>query len=193
MYHHLRGTLVTKTPAEAVVEVAGVGYLLSIPLSTYQDLPAENESVLLLTTFIVREDAHRLYGFLTSGERAFFEILRGVSGVGPQVALAIVSSITLLEFRAAVSGGDPARLRRVKGVGKRLSERLVVELKDRLGDVGTDAPAGSADADERDAVLALEALGFTTPQAAKAVARVRADTPEIRDPGDVVRAALQLL
>jgi Holliday junction DNA helicase RuvA len=193
LYNHLRGTLFTKTPAEAVVEVGGVGYLLTIPLSTYEHLPAEGAEVLLLTTFVVREDAQRLYGFVSEAERAFFNVLRGVSGVGPQVALAIVSSMTLMEFRALVSAGNAALLRRVKGVGKRLSERLVVELKDRLGDVGGDAPLGSADANDRDAVLALEALGFTLAQAEKAVANVRAETPEISDPGDVVRKALRLL
>ena len=193
MYNHLRGTLVTKTPAEAVLEVCGVGYALTIPLSTYEQLPAEGAEAFLLTTFVVREDAHRLYGFVTEAERAFFNVLRGVSGVGPQVALAIVSSMTLMNFRACVSSGDAAQLRRVKGVGKRLSERLVVELKDRLGDVGGDAPAGSPDAGDRDAVLALEALGFTLVQAEKAVAKVRADAPDIGDPGDVVRRALRLL
>ena len=193
MFHHLRGTLFTKNPAEAVVEVGGVGYLLTIPLSTYEQLPAEGAETMLLTTFVVREDAQRLYGFGTEGERAFFDVLRGVSGVGPQVALAIVSSITLMEFRAAVSAGDSARLRRVKGVGKRLSERLVVELKDRLGDVADDAPVGSTDADDRDAVLALEALGFTLAQAEKAVATVRTNAPEMNDPGDIVRAALRLI
>ena len=193
MIHHLRGTLVKKAPAEAVVEVGGVGYAVTIPLGTYEGLPAEGDEAFLLTTFVVREDSHRLYGFGTDAERAFFDVLRGVSGVGPQVALAIVSSMTLTEFRGAVSGNDAARLRRVKGVGKRLSERLVVELKDRLGDVAADAPAGSADASDRDAILALEALGFTIAQAEKAVAKVRSDTPDLADPGDLVRAALRHL
>lgn len=193
MYHHLRGTLEHKTPTEAVIDVGGVGYRLTIPLSTYERLPAEGDEVRLLTTLVVREDSHRLYGFLQPEERSFFGLLQSVSGVGPQVALGIVSALPLAEFRAAVAGGDANRLQRVKGVGKRLSERLVVELKDRVGDVGAEAPAGSDTALDRDAVMALEALGFTRAQAAKAVADVRAQPDAPSDAGDLVRRALRLL
>jgi Holliday junction DNA helicase RuvA len=193
VFHHLHGTLEQKTPAEAVVDVGGVGYRVTIPLSTFERLPAEGEDVRLLTTLIVREDSHRLYGFLRPEERSFFELLQGVSGVGPQVALGIVSSLSLAEFRAAVSSGEPKLLQRVKGVGKRLSERLVVELKDRIGDIGAEAPAGSDTALDRDAVMALEALGFTRAQAEKAVAQVRASGDATGDAGDVVRHALRLL
>jgi Holliday junction DNA helicase RuvA len=193
LIHHLRGTLQHKTPAPAVVDVSGVGYELTIPLSTFERLPPEGEQVVLLTTLIVREDSHRLYGFLRAEERSFFVLLQGVSGVGPQVALGIVSSLQLSEFRAAIAGGDAKSLQRVKGVGKRLSERLVVELKDRIGDVGADAPAGSDSALDRDAVMALEALGFSRPQAEKAVAQVRAGDASAADAGDLVRRALRLL
>ncbi len=197
MYHHLRGTLERKTPAEVVVDVGGVGYSLTIPLSTFERLPAEGGDVRLLTTLVVREDAHRLYGFLRPEERSFFVALQAVSGVGPQVALGIVSSLTLTEFRAAVEGGEARRLQRVKGVGKRLSERLIVELRDRLGDVAADAPMGSASAVDRDAVMALEALGYTRAQADKAVAAVRAQDGAASDArgdaGDLVRRALRLL
>jgi len=191
--HHLRGTLESKTPAEAVIDVHGVGYRVTIPLSTFERLPAEGQAVHVLTTLIVREDSHRLYGFLRPEERSFFGLLQSVSGVGPQVALGIVSSLPLTEFRAAVAGGDARRLQRVKGVGKRLSERLVVELKDRIGDVGADAPAGSDTALDRDAVMALEALGFTRAQAEKAIADVRSGGADATDAGDLVRRALRLL
>jgi len=193
VYHHLNGTLERKSPAQVVLDVGGVGYVVTVPLSTYERLPAEGEPVRLLTTFVVREDSHRLFGFLREEERAFFGVLQAVSGVGPQVALGIVSSMPLVEFRAAVSAGDATRLQRVKGVGRRLSERLVVELKDRLGDVGEDAPQGSATADDRDAVLALEALGFTPAQAERAVAQVRAGKDSVTDAGDLVRRALRAL
>ena len=193
MFHHLRGTLEHKTPAQAVVDVGGVGYELIIPLSTFERLPPEGAQVQLLTTLIVREDAHRLYGFLRPEERSFFVLLQGVTGVGPQVALGIVSSLPVSEFRAALASGDAKRLQRVKGVGKRLSERLVVELKDRIGDVGADAPAGSETAVDRDAVMALEALGFTRAQAEKAITQVRADDATATDAGDLVRRALRLL
>ena len=193
MYHHLNGTLERKTPSEAIVDVGGVGYLLTIPLSTFERLPAEGERVRLLTTMVVREDSQRLFGFLRPEERSFFVLLQGVSGVGPQVALGIVSALPLMEFQAAVSGGDAKRLQRVKGVGKRLSERLVVELKDRIGDVAVDAVPGSDTALDRDAIMALEALGFTRAQAEKAITEVRADDESTANAGDLVRRALRLL
>ena len=133
MYEHLRGRLDTKTPVNAVVDVGGIGFSLSIPLSTFDRLPSTGEGVLLYTDLVVREDAHRLFGFASREERALFRMLLGVSGVGPAVALAIVSDMDLGTFRETIGGGDAARLRRVKGVGKRLSERLVVELRDALG------------------------------------------------------------
>lgn len=173
------------------MDVGGVGYTLVIPLSTFERLPPAGHEVRLLTTLVVREDAHRLYGFGTETERRFFGLLQDVSGVGPQVALGILSSMPFDAFRTAVLAGDAAQLRRVKGVGKRLSERLVVELKDALAKA---SPAGGepGDESERDALLALEALGFTRGAAAKALTKVRGDVPP-GDAGELVRAALRIL
>lgn len=195
MYEHLRGRLERKTPAEAVVDVAGVGYVLSIPLTTYDRLPAEGEGVTLFAELVVREDAHRLFGFATRDERAFFRSLQAVSGVGPAVALQVVSSVTFAEFRDAVVAGDAARLRRVRGIGKKLSERLVVELRDSMAAIPPQGAAAAAPADpvERDALLALEALGFPRAAADEAVAASRREGPPPRDAGDLVRRALRHL
>ncbi len=193
MYEHVRGTLARKHPAEAVIDVGGVGYRLVIPLSTYERLPVEGAVVTLFASLHVREDAHRLYGFATRDERAFFHVLQTVSGVGPSVALGIVSSLTFSAFRAAVLTGDAAQLRRVRGIGKRLSERLVVELKDAVGEMATADDAAPTDSALRDALLALQALGFPVPAAEHALREVRNTAPELRDPGEIVRRALKLL
>jgi len=194
MYEHLRGTLAESGPAHAVVDVAGVGYAVSIPLSTYERLPEVGKSAHLFVTLVVREDSHRLFGFATREERTFFTRLQDVSGVGPAVALGVVSSISWSAFRAAVLAGDAAQLRRVRGVGKRLSERLVVELKDKLGAADASPPgAGPQDAAARDAQMALERLGFTPDSASLALAAVRAEESGAADAGELVRRALKRL
>ena len=191
MYEHVRGTLEAKSPTSAVVDVGGVGFALVIPLTTFEQLPAVGSKVSLLTTLVVREDLHRLYGFATRDERTFFALLQGVSGVGPAVALALVSSMTLEAFQDLVISDDAAGLRRVKGIGKRLSERLVVELRDALGAMRPSAGVRAVpDALMRDAVLALQTLGFKRNPAEQAVRRAREESPELSDPGDLVRRAL---
>lgn len=193
MYEHLRGTLAERSPAHAVLEVGGVGYRLAIPLSTFERLPPAGGVATLFVELVVREDAHRLYGFATKDERAFFLGLQSVSGVGPAVALAIVSSMTWDAFRSAVRDGDAARLRRVRGIGKRLSERLVLELRDTIGRDSQPVGAGAEDPGARDALLALEQLGFAREDAAQALAALRRETPGATDAGDLVRRALQRL
>lgn len=176
------------------MDVGGVGWDVAIPLSTYDRLPPEGGEVRLFTTLVVREDALRLFGFASEEERTFFLTLQQVSGVGPAVALGIVSSVPLAEFRAAVLAGDSARLRRVRGVGRKLSERLVVELKDALRDLQVPGvPISADDASARDALLALEALGFPRDAAAKAVNDARGDDAAAGDAGDLVRRALRRL
>jgi Holliday junction DNA helicase RuvA len=194
MFEHLRGTLAESGPAHAVVDVGGVGYVVSIPLSTYERLPAVGKTAHLYVSLVVREDSHRLFGFATKDERTFFLRLQDVSGVGPAVALGVVSSMSWTTFRSAVLAGDAAQLRRIRGVGKRLSERLVVELKDKLGAPDA-APATSdpADAAARDAQMALERLGFTPDAASSALAAVRAEETGSADAGELVRRALKRL
>jgi Holliday junction DNA helicase RuvA len=194
VYEHLRGVLEERSPAHAVVDVGGVGFRVAIPLSTYEKLPPAGKPVHLFTVLVVRDDSHRLYGFATKDEREFFVGLQAVSGVGPAVALGIVSSMTWADFRSAVATGDAARLRAVRGIGKRLSERLVVEMKDKVGAAAGPPSAGTpADAASRDAQLALEQLGFAPDAAAEALAKLRRDAATADDAGELVRRALKLL
>jgi Holliday junction DNA helicase RuvA len=194
VYEYVRGVLSERSPAHAIVDVGGVGYAASIPLTTYERLPAVGSTVRLLTVLVVREDSHRLYGFATPDERAFFLELQNVSGIGPAVALSIVSSMTYESFCAAVSSGDAALLRKTRGIGKRLSERMVVELRDRLAPASSPAiEAAGAEPAVRDALLALERLGFARPDAEEAVRAARADEPTAPDAGELVRRALRRL
>lgn len=194
MYEYLRGSLVERSPAHAVLDVGGVGFRLSIPLSSYEKLPVVGSETKLHVTLVVREDSHRLYGFATLDERAFFVGLQTVSGIGPAVALGIVSSMSFASFRAAVASGDAAQLRRIRGVGKRLSERLVVELRDKLGADGSGVIApGARSAAAHDAQMALEQLGFERAAAADALAEILGASPGLDDAGELVRRALKRL
>ena len=194
MYEHLRGVLEERSPAHAVIDVGGVGYRVAIPLSTYEKLPPIGKPTQLFVELVVREDSQRLFGFASRDEREFFLGLQSVSGVGPAVALGIVSAMTWGSFRSAVASGDSARLRTIRGVGKRLSERLVLELKDKIGLVGG-ATSDSAPPDRasRDAQLALEQLGFAPDAAAAALSDLRRLDPSVDDAGELVRRALKRL
>jgi Holliday junction DNA helicase RuvA len=193
VFEHLRGVLEHRSPARAVVDVGGVGYDVSIPLSTFEKLPATGNRVNLFVTLVVRDDSHRLFGFATRDEREFFTGLQAVSGIGPSVALAIVSSISWAAFRAAVLAGDATALRKVRGIGKRLSERLVVELRDKVGPADPGAAADAPSGALRDAQLALEQLGFPRDAAAAALVGVRREQSALDDAGELVRAALKRL
>ena len=164
MIARLRGTLAESSYTNCIVDVGGVGYELSIPLSTFDKLPRPGETVELQVLTQVREDAITLYGFATAAERDLFRRLIGVSGVGGKLALNILSGMPVETFRAAVAGGDVKLLSRISGIGKRTAERLVVELKDKLGD-GLGAEGSPTGPDPqldalRDVAAALEQLGF---------------------------------
>jgi Holliday junction DNA helicase RuvA len=183
MITRLRGQLLEKQPTRVVIEDGhGVGYELAIPVSTFQRLPEAGTSVALLTQLIVREDALLLYGFASADERDLFRILITISGVGPKIALAVLSGIELGRFREAVLAGDTALLRTIPGIGKKMAERLVVELKDRLPAGAEAIPAGEREARElgcspevyRDTVAALVSLGYTSAAAVAAAKRALA-------------------
>jgi holliday junction DNA helicase RuvA len=174
----LRGKLVESLPTQVVMEVHGVGYEVLVPLSSYDRLPALGNEVLLLTHLAIREDAHLLYGFLTAAERDLFRLLiHTVSGIGPKIALGVLSGMSIASFRSAVAAGDVKALSSVQGVGRKTAERIVVELRDKLGGFGLvgSAPSpvsgGSVAAipgeDTRgvDAVAALMALGVKPAEA----------------------------
>jgi Holliday junction DNA helicase RuvA len=195
MYDRLRGVLVEKHPTRAVVDVSGVGYELTIPLSSFEGLPAVGETVTVHAHLHVREDSLRLYGFATPDERRFFRTLLEVSGIGPAVALSILSSSGYADFRSAVVEGNLSRLTRLKGVGRKLAQRMVLELSDRLTKEAPEAeaasPALAAGGIREDAISALVSLGFKNAQAAAEVDRIlgRPDGP--REPGEIIREALR--
>ena len=160
MIGRLVGLLAEKNPPQLLVDVAGVGYEVDVPMSTFYQLPALGERVTLLTHFVVREDAQLLYGFLTATERQTFRELVKISGVGPRTALAILSGLSVDELARAVMAQDVARLVKVPGIGRKTSERLLLELKGKLGpDLGATG-VGPTDAARGDILQALLALGY---------------------------------
>jgi Holliday junction DNA helicase RuvA len=168
MITFLQGKLVEALPTQVVVDVNGVGYEALIPLSSFDKLPQPGETVKLLTQLVVREDAHILYGFASAAERDLFRLLvNSVSGIGPKTALNILSGVSVMAFRGAVAGGDVKALSQISGVGKKTAERIIVELRDKIGPASAGWEAASArralspeDQKLNDAVLALMALGF---------------------------------
>jgi Holliday junction DNA helicase RuvA len=199
MITFLAGTLREVLPTQVVVEVQGVGYEVFIPLSSYDRLPPPGQSVRLLTHLQVREDAHILFGFASAEERDLFRLLvTRVSGVGPKLALAVLSGMDVMRFKAAVVDSDIASIAKISGLGKKTAERIVLELKDKLG-VAAAWEAASADkapsAEARaanDAVLALIALGYKQVDAAKAVREVALQNKEAGTE-ELVRLALKSL
>jgi len=172
MITHLRGRLVEALPTQVTVEVNGVGYDVLIPLSSFDKLPAPGEEVQLLTHLSIREDAHVLYGFMTGAERGMFRLLiHSVTGIGPKIALNILSGMNVTSFRGAVANGDIKAISQITGVGKKTAERIVMELKDKIGPAGAweaRSAAHGLSGEERkvnDAVLALVALGFKQAEA----------------------------
>ena len=167
MITSLQGKLVESLPTQVTVDVHGVGYEVLIPLSSFDKLPQPGGEVKLLTQLVVREDAHTLYGFATAGERDLFRLLvNNVSGIGPKTALNVLSGMNPVAFRGAVASSDVKSLSQISGVGKKTAERIVVELRDKIGAAGTWEAASAqralspADQKINDAVLALMALGF---------------------------------
>lgn len=194
MIVHLRGVLVEKSPNRAVIDVGGVGYEVFIPLSTFDRLGAAGDECRLFTRHEVREDAQLLFGFATEIERDAFERLTGVSGVGPKLALALLSGMNVADINLAITQGDSKRLASVKGVGKKTAERIVVELKDKINPVEAFAAAkGAAGAKGemlRDAMLALAALGFSEEIARKNIQKALDSDPGIDSVEAIVRRAL---
>lgn len=191
MIGFLRGRIGSKTPPQLTVEVAGVGYELEAPMSTFFHLPAVGQEVRLLTHLVVREDAHLLYGFATEDERRLFRLLLRVSGVGPRIALALLSGISVEAFASCVQNQDVSALIRVPGIGRKTAERLLVEMRDRLGTVdaapGTVVVAGGA-SPEAEAFGALVALGY---RPAEATRLLKAAGPGAQSTEELIRRALQ--
>ena len=175
MIGRLTGLLAEKSPPQVLVDVHGVGYELDVPMSTFYNLPALGEKVTLLTHFVVREDAQLLFGFLTATERSTFRELVKISGVGPRTALSILSGLSVAELAQAVSRQDGARLVKVPGIGKKTAERLLLELKGKLGaDLAAPGTAVLSDA-QGDIAQALQALGYNEREAQAALKALPAD------------------
>ena len=191
MIGRLRGILITKRPPWVLVEVGGVGYELEVPMSTLYDLPDVGKEVVLLTHYAHKEDTVALYGFLRDDERNLFRDLQKVSGIGARIALAVLSGVSTSEFARLVQAGDVAALTRIPGIGKKTAERIVVELRDRIGNVAAAAPAGTAPAarDPRsEAEAALQQLGYKQAEAARLAA---ASAAEGDDAETIIRKALR--
>ncbi|MEJ0002631.1 MAG: Holliday junction branch migration protein RuvA [Pararobbsia sp.] len=177
MIGRIAGVLLEKNPPHLLVDCNGVGYEIDVPMSTFYNLPSLGERVVLLTQQIVREDAHQLFGFATPNERAAFRELLKISGVGARMALSVLSGMSVGELAQAVTLQDAARLTRVPGIGKKTAERLMLELKGKLGaDLGAAAGAVSASDHAGDVLNALLALGYSEKEALAAVKTVPAGT-----------------
>ena len=195
MIAHLRGRLLSKQPQQVIVEAAGVGYDVAISVSTYTLLPAEGAEVALHIHTQVREDTLALYGFLDRNDKRIFERLITVSGVGPKLAITIQSGLAADRLVAALRAQDHATLTRIPGVGKKLAERLVVELKDKLEDMAVAAPAVAAAGPAAEDVLsALVNLGYQRPSAQKAIESAVAKDKGVGEHFDALfRAALMTI
>jgi Holliday junction DNA helicase RuvA len=200
MIAFLEGTLAESLPTQIVVNVHGVGYQVMIPISSFERLPQPGSAVKILTHLAVREDAHVLYGFCTAGERDLFRLLlHHVTGVGPKIALAVLSGLSVEMFKSAVVAGDTGMISKISGVGKKTAERIVLELKDKVG-VAAEWEASSAknapsqeDVRLHDAVLALISLGYKQVEAHKAIRAVMKTGDEMPTSEELIRQALKIL
>ena len=196
MITFLKGTLTDALPTQAVIDVNGIGYEVLIPLSSFEKLPELGQAVTLKTQLVVREDSQTLYGFATDDERELFKMIQSVGGIGPKLALNVLSGMNVASFKGAISAGDVKRLSSINGIGKKTAERMVLELKDKIGPVtGTTAAPGQVlaprDKTIADAAAALEALGTKPAEAQKAAQAAQAMLGPQAAVEELVRAALK--
>jgi holliday junction DNA helicase RuvA len=190
MIGRLTGILVEKNPPQILLDVQGVAYEVDVPMSTFYNLPGTGERVILYTHLVVREDAHLLFGFGSENERRAFRQLVKISGVGARTALSVLSGLSVTELAQAVTLQESGRLTRIPGIGKKTAERLLLELKDKLGaDLTSAAGVNRVPAPSSDILHALLALGYSDKEAVAAVKRL----PEGLAVGDGIRHALKLL
>jgi Holliday junction DNA helicase RuvA len=189
MIGKLTGLLAAKNPPEVLVDCGGVGYEVLVPMSTFYNLPALGDKVALLTHLIVREDAHILYGFATQDERAGFKQLVKISGVGPRTALSILSGMSVADIAQAVAKQDAGRLTKIPGIGKKTAERLLLELKGKLGDALATGGVSVANDNQSDILQALVALGYSDRDAGLALKAL----PQDVGVSDGIKLALRAL
>lgn len=197
MIARLKGIILESTFSEIVIDVNGVGYLVHIPISTFDALPQPGNKAEIFTEMTVREDAITLYGFATRTEKELFNILMSVNGVGPKLALSILSCMPVANFCAAIGASDINAIKNINGIGKKTAERLIVELKDKIDRISPEAKLAKGSSEDfskeaSDAVLALEQLGVKLESARKAVTKLMAELPETqRSTENLIRKALQ--
>ena len=199
MINFVKGILTQSTPLKVVIDVHGIGYVVFIPANSFNQLPALQSELLLHTSFVIREFSQALYGFLSPLERDLFEVLMDVSGIGPKLALSIVSHMTLSELQQAISNHQITTLCKVPGIGKKTAERLIIELRDKLSSLAPYHPSAFAipvpislrDQQINDAMRALINLGYTQLIAQKAIKVGLKDFPEEIDVGSLITAALK--
>ena len=189
MIGRMHGKLLEKNPPQILIDVSGVGYEVDVPMSTFCNLPEVGGELTLHTHFVVREDAELLYGFATLAERAVFRALIKISGVGPKIALALLSGITVDQLKDAVDRGETGLLTKVPGIGKKTAERLVLELKGKLAGTGAATAAVPTSGARADVAAALIALGYSEREAAAATKKL----PEDCTVNDGLRLALKSL
>jgi Holliday junction DNA helicase RuvA len=195
MIGFLRGILAHKAPPLLLLDVHGVGYEIEAPMTTFYNLPAVGSEVKLHTHLVVREDAHSLFGFSSEADRTLFRSLIKISGVGPKLALTLLSGLTAEQFQRAIHENDTHALVRLPGVGKKTAERLIIEMRDRLPEFGGEAPldtgisfSPAGNSPKQEAISALCALGYKPQDAAKMVQNVASDGKRCED---IIRQALQ--
>ena len=201
MIGRIRGILIEKQPTDIQVEVAGIAYEVQVPMSTLFKLPEVGDAVTLHTHFVVREDAQQLFGFIELKDKTLFRTLIKVNGVGPKMALGILSSVDSDALVGLVLSNDIAALVAMPGIGKKTAERLVIELRDKIKDwetaggsgavTGAKAASPNAASAAREAETALVSLGYKLPQAARAIAAVQKDRPEMVSSEELIRFALK--
>lgn len=201
MIGQIRGILVDKQPPEILVAVSGITYEIQVPMSTLYQLPDIGQELVLHTHFVVREDAQLLYGFYDIKDKAMFRSLIRITGVGPKMALGILSGMEADEFVRTIRNNDITSMVNMPGIGKKTAERLIVEMRDRLGDwdtadaaasaVDTGSLASSIGAASKDAETALISLGYKPQHAARAIAQVLGQSPDISDSEELIRLALK--
>jgi Holliday junction DNA helicase RuvA len=190
MIGRLSGTLLEKNPPQLLLDVQGVAYEVDVPMSTFYNLPGTGERITLYTHLVVREDAHLLYGFGTENERRAFRQLVKISGIGARTALSVLSGLSVAELAQVVTLQDPGRLMKIPGIGKKTAERLLLELKDKLGvDLTTAVGIHRAPPASSDILHALLSLGYSDKEAVAAVKQL----PDGLNVGDGIRHALKML
>ncbi|MBE01077.1 MAG: Holliday junction branch migration protein RuvA [Gammaproteobacteria bacterium] len=197
MIGQIEGTIIEKNPPEILVEVAGITYEILVPMSTLYQLPESGELVRLHTHFSVREDAQTLYGFFDAETKKMFRSLVRVNGVGPKMALGILSGMSVEDFVQAVRNNDSEAMVRMPGIGKKTAERLMIEMRDKMIEWGSDDNVGSDLSSQtkssftKDAEIAMINLGYKPQQAARAIAQALKVNPEINDSEELIRFSLK--